>query len=309
MAVPVKFRYGLYSEYKGLNSHESGTLYFITDRGLIFRGDSLVTQKIDVSTNVDSSNNTYLIITDNEGWENVNTYEVYDRQAILNILQTYMTAADAMHFKGILGTGTGQVSLPTYGYKAGDVYKVGEAGTYAGQYCEVGDMVIAIKDGPASGSVVTASDWTVVQENIDGAVTVPQHDYVLDSSNVIVGNGGRTVRKVPHGQKPGEVLVLDSSLNPSWRGLSLDDLSGILSVPYGGTGRGAFPAPDASTDSSGFALIGNGIDPLLTRKIINSLDGNEETDYLVTAAAIAAAINDAIADASASAVINWLPMA
>ena len=183
MAVPVKFRYGLYSEYKGLNSHESGTLYFITDRGLIFRGDSLVTQKIDVSTNVDSSNNTYLIITDNEGWENVNTYEVYDRQAILNILQTYMTAADAMHFKGILGTGTGQVSLPTYGYKAGDVYKVGEAGTYAGQYCEVGDMVIAIKDGPASGSVVTASDWTVVQENIDGAVTVPQHDYVLDSSN------------------------------------------------------------------------------------------------------------------------------
>lgn len=63
----------------------------------------------------------------------------------------------AMHFKGTVdGTTT---TLPTADITAGDVYIVSTAGTYAGEDCEVGDMIIA-KSTKASG--ITDSDWTVV---------------------------------------------------------------------------------------------------------------------------------------------------
>ena len=54
-------------------------------------------------------------------------------------------------------------------YRAGESYRVAEAGTYAGQQCEVGDLILVIKDY-AEGSASDA-DFIVLQSNIDGAVT------------------------------------------------------------------------------------------------------------------------------------------
>lgn len=54
-------------------------------------------------------------------------------------------------------------------YKAGYTYRVAEAGTYAGVECEVGDLILVVKDyveGTASDA-----DFMVLQANIDGAVT------------------------------------------------------------------------------------------------------------------------------------------
>lgn len=54
-------------------------------------------------------------------------------------------------------------------YKAGYTYRVAEAGTYAGVECEVGDLILVVKDyveGSASDN-----DFMVLQANIDGAVT------------------------------------------------------------------------------------------------------------------------------------------
>ena len=58
--------------------------------------------------------------------------------------------------------------LPTE-YKAGAAYRVAEAGTYAGQVCEVGDLVLVVKDYVAD--TASNEDFIVVQANIDGAVT------------------------------------------------------------------------------------------------------------------------------------------
>lgn len=55
------------------------------------------------------------------------------------------------------------------GYKAGDSFRVAEEGTYAGVECELGDLVLCVKDyveGSASDN-----DFIVLQANIDGAVT------------------------------------------------------------------------------------------------------------------------------------------
>lgn len=71
-------------------------------------------------------------------------------------------AADAMRFKGTIGTGGTVTTLPTTGVKVGDTYRVITAGTYAGQTCEIGDLIIA---------TATTPTWTVAQTNIDGAIT------------------------------------------------------------------------------------------------------------------------------------------
>lgn len=78
-------------------------------------------------------------------------------------------ANDAMVFKGTIGSsGATVTSLPATHYK-GWTYKVITAGTYAGQTCEIGDMIICVTDGTSA----TDSHWTVVQSNVDGAVTGP----------------------------------------------------------------------------------------------------------------------------------------
>ena len=62
----------------------------------------------------------------------------------------------------------GEHALPTE-YKAGESFRVAEAGTYAGVECEVGDLVLCVKDYVAE--TASNDDFIVLQANIDGAVT------------------------------------------------------------------------------------------------------------------------------------------
>lgn len=93
--------------------------------------------------------------------------------AVVAAINNKIAAADAMIYKGTLGTDGTVTKVPANGYKVGWTYKVITAGTYAGIKCEVGDMLIAINNGPVSDTTVVNADWTVVQANIDGAVTGP----------------------------------------------------------------------------------------------------------------------------------------
>ena len=74
--------------------------------------------------------------------------------------------------------------LPATGYKAGQMWRVAEEGTYAGVECEIGDLIICLKDY-ADGSAGN-TDFMVVQANIDGAVTGA--DSAVDG-HVVVFNG------------------------------------------------------------------------------------------------------------------------
>ena len=73
--------------------------------------------------------------------------------------------------------------LPATDYKVGQTFRVAEAGTYAGQDCEVGDLIIVISDYTDSQK---DSDFLVVQANVDGAVTGP--DASTDA-NIVVFDG------------------------------------------------------------------------------------------------------------------------
>lgn len=86
---------------------------------------------------------------------------------VIDAINKKISATDAMLFKGVVDT---THPLPSMDYEAGWTYKVGEAGTYAGKVCEVGDMIIAVTDYTAPGA---ESDWAVIQTNVDGAVIGP----------------------------------------------------------------------------------------------------------------------------------------
>lgn len=75
--------------------------------------------------------------------------------------------------------------LPSTGYKAGQMWRVAVAGTYAGVECEVGDLIICLKNYEAEGA--GNADFMVIQANIDGAVTgadssTDGHIVVFDGS-------------------------------------------------------------------------------------------------------------------------------
>lgn len=119
-----------------------------------------------------------------------NTTQIATTQFVTNAISSGIAAADAMVFKGTLGAGGTVEELPTT-YATGWTYRVIEAGTYAGQQCEIGDLVIALTS--RSGSDNQDADWTVAQTNIDGAIT----EINASASVSVTGTGSSRTIELP----------------------------------------------------------------------------------------------------------------
>lgn len=101
------------------------------------------------------------------------TGQVWDAKVIHDYLTSVIGSTNAMRFKGTLSSPS---DVPTTGVQTGDTYMINTAGTYDGQVCEVGDLLIAIDDTPT---------WTVAQTNIDGAIT-----SISGTAPISVSGGG-----------------------------------------------------------------------------------------------------------------------
>ena len=75
--------------------------------------------------------------------------------------------------------------IPTTDYKAGQMWRVSVAGTYVGQKCEPGGLIICLKDYASEGA--SNDDFLVVQANIDGAVT--SSTSASTDGNIVVFDG------------------------------------------------------------------------------------------------------------------------
>lgn len=104
------------------------------------------------------------------------------------VLDSIGGVAGAMVFKDVVNGST--KVLPTTGYKAGWTYEVAVAGTYAGQTCEVGDMIICVKNFDTTAS---DSDWAVIQKNLDGAVIGPASSVTTNIA-VFDGTSGKLLK-------------------------------------------------------------------------------------------------------------------
>lgn len=124
----------------------------------------------------------------------VNNTQIATTAFVQSLINSKIAAADAMIFKGTLGTDGTITALPAT-HNTGWTYKVITAGTYAGAKCEVGDMIVCLKDGTADNN----ADWTVIQANIDGAVTgaasaVADHIAVFaDATGKVIKDSGFTI--------------------------------------------------------------------------------------------------------------------
>lgn len=111
-----------------------------------------------------------------------------------DIVDTYATKSQVSALSSALvyrGTVDAKYALPTKNVKVGDVYVVAAAGTFAGQTCEPGDMIIAQTASDAEGT--PAPTWTVVQTNINGAVTTTN---ILEDGKLVVGNNNKSIRQL-----------------------------------------------------------------------------------------------------------------
>lgn len=144
-----------------------------------------------------------------------NTTQLATTAFVQAAVESKMAAADAMRYKGTLGTGGTITALPA-SHKVGDAYKVITAGTYAGQKCEVGDMVICV----TAGSTANNAHWTVVQANVDGAVTGPASAV---SGRVAVFDG-TTGKVIKDGGKALSDIALVSELNDCLYDVTIQEL-------------------------------------------------------------------------------------
>lgn len=122
----------------------------------------------------------------------------YIKSDIDKKLNNLLATNNAMVFKGTIGGDAAATihELPAK-HNAGETYRVydikgGNNGKYLGngEVCEIGDLIICIKDGTTH----SAGDWTIVQTNIDGAV-INTDGFSTDGHIAIFsGDKGRIIK-------------------------------------------------------------------------------------------------------------------
>ena len=164
-----------------------------------------------------------------------NTTQIATTAFVINEIGSKISAAQALRFKGTIGTDGDVTELPA-NHTVGDTYVVKAAGNFAGEGCEAGDMIICVK----SGTTAANGDWSVIQRNLDGAVTGKS----LTANAVILGNGGSTVKALANGTA-GYVLKATAS-GPAWQA----EKDTVYTHPAGGAPSKTSGFYKFSTDST-----------------------------------------------------------
>jgi len=155
----------------------------------------------------------------------------------------------AMVYKGVVNANT---DLPTTDVQAGWTYVVGTAGTYAGQACEVGDMIIA-KDSTPTWNVINGENQVTnagatITAGAGTATTIATVDGTNITAQVSVTAGTATIAS-----KSGNVVTIKSGVaqtgtsgtigNDGGTDIVLDDVAvtgnanelTVTSATYGGS--------------------------------------------------------------------------
>lgn len=87
------------------------------------------------------------------------TVQIATTEFVKTAVDVGIASNDAMALRGTLGTGGTATSLPTEGYLVGWTYKVVSSGTYAGQACSIGDLMICVS---SFNTAYKDADWSRV---------------------------------------------------------------------------------------------------------------------------------------------------
>jgi len=87
------------------------------------------------------------------------TEQIATTKFVITEVNAGIASNDAMALRGTLGTGGTTASLPTEDYLVGWTYKVVSSGTYAGQACSIGDLMICVS---SFNTAYKDADWSRV---------------------------------------------------------------------------------------------------------------------------------------------------
>lgn len=148
---------------------------------------------------------------------------ILNTQQIVEYVGNAFAANDAMRYKGTITYSNGNYTTHTVagvevqGFptkcEVGDTYRVTSQGTYAGQTCSAGDLLICIQDETGS-SLNTAAYWTVVEANINGQVK-----HTVNGTSIYVYSNSTntfTIYAPTTSGTQGQVLLSNGSSAPIW---------------------------------------------------------------------------------------------
>lgn len=155
----------------------------------------------------------------------ITTTTLLNTQQIIEYVSEQFSANDAMRFKGsIKWTGSGYETTTEEGTTSGfptvceigDTYRIGSQGTYGGETCVIGDILLCIKDG--SGSINTSEYWTAIEANIDGTIShsVNGKNYKVYSPNIDTSLDRFTIYAPTTGGNINQVLISGGNDEPVW---------------------------------------------------------------------------------------------
>lgn len=238
--------------------------------------------------------------------KNTTSTTLLTTQQIIDYVNNSFVANDAMRYKGTISyadgvytTTTSAGSVASFPTKCdiGDTYRITSVGTYAGQKCSAGDLLICIKDGTGSGLNV-ATYWTAVEANINGEVkhsvngtSIFTYSSSLNTFNIYAPTTGGVQN---------QVLLSNGSSAPTWANqsaLTVGDIvdsakkalltavsqstTGVISVTVGGTTKTSAAASgtwginitgQANRVANALAT-GAGLSMGLTSGVANTFDG------------------------------------
>lgn len=148
---------------------------------------------------------------------------ILNTQQIVEYVGNAFAANDAMRYKGTITYSNGSYTTHTVagvevqGFptkcEVGDTYRVTSQGTYAGQTCSAGDLLICIQDGTGS-RLNTAAYWTAVEANINGQVK-----HTVNGTSIYVYSNSTntfTIYAPTTGGTQGQVLLSKGRAAPTW---------------------------------------------------------------------------------------------
>lgn len=166
-----------------------------TDGTLAANSDSKIASQKATKTYADTKLPSSYLDTDGTLAANSDV-KVPSQKAVKTYADQLIAANDAMVFKGVIDAS----SNPNYpAADRGHTYKIsvaGKIGGASGVNVEVGDLIICITDGTASGNQATVgANWVITQTNLDGAVIGPAS--VTDGNpTVFDGTSGKLIKQV-----------------------------------------------------------------------------------------------------------------
>lgn len=228
--LQVTFRAGTMAQYQALQTKDEGSLYFITDKNMIFRGNVNVTSRYLIGAVPAGSNPSGLACVRLTDQMTGQVYDIPLLSSVSGLLETNLVLRfhkDATVSQGrMLSQIDAEVGTPASGaVKAGTVFRVECEGTLSlnpGQFGKPDsllvsnhDLIVALYD-LEDGMVNSVAAWT---ENHQLFTVIPTDlvDLVvatntLDNNKVILGSGNRGIKAMPFGTS-GQVLRMNSGAN------------------------------------------------------------------------------------------------